>query len=493
MVDPSTGQARTLPIRDAEARDLIAQLQALQGILYRGTALALVDSVDADGRAPSNEVIQDAIAHSGFSLEDGMTITSRAYGSSSQTLLVAGKPNDYKVYNIPWSAPSHDSGDGTVDGLNDGFLRTGMLFLSTKTVGGVNRQLEYVIRVDNNNNGTYTVTFDEFGSTGSLKGLAFKDSATVTGTAASHTHSYQKAKIGTALALQQGTVTSSGSFTPVGTNASSSVTGSATIKPKGTNASSAVTLTGGGTSKLVTTSITGTNGTESVSKVTKTASKLVTTTITGTNGTESVSKVTKTASKLVTSTVKQVSAADRSQLCKVSVDGDTLVLTPVSFDDVTVATGAVASNGGGSDIVTGVTITDKTVAKTGSAVTVATGAVASDGSGSAIVTGVTITDKTVAKAGSAVTVATGNVDSTGSGATVAVSLPTGGTAAAQTFTGTEESVDVSGTAAAQKFTGTAGNVSVSGTSNTTIKTALALAYDSVESGGKSASVSGTAS
>lgn len=66
-------------------------------------------------------------------------------------------------------------------------------------------------------------------------------------------------------------------------------------------------MSGGSTSKLVTTSITGTNGTETVSKVTSASKKLDTTTITGTNGTETVSKVTKTDGKLVTTSLKGVS------------------------------------------------------------------------------------------------------------------------------------------------------------------------------------------
>lgn len=501
VYDPPSGKMKVMNIRDNEARELIATLQALQGIVYTGKVLAIVHS-DGSGRAPSDSDIQDAIEHAPANLVDGMQISGGEYGDTSHPLLVVGSRDNYKVLGVRFNSPQHPDTISDAEyeeyakvnlGL-DGIVKHGNLFLGAKTVGGVNRQLEFVVRVEPGTNGSCNVTFDEFGSTGSLKGLAFKDSATVTGTAAAHSHSYLKAKISTALALQQGTVSSSGSFTPAGTNASSSVTGSATVKPKGTNAASAVSLTGGGTSKLVTTQITGTNGTESVSKVTKTASKLVTTTITGTNGTESVSKVTRTASKLVTGTVKQVAAADRTQLCKVSVDGETLVLTPVSFEDVTVATGGVASNGAGSDIVTAVSISDKTVAKAASAATtVATGAVASTGTGSDIVTGVTIADKTVAKAGSAVTVATGSVDSAGAGATVATALPTGGTAAAQTFTGTEENVEVSGTAAAQKFTGTAGNVSVSGTSNTTIKTNIALDYDTVESGTKSTGVNGWAS
>ena len=183
---------------------------------------------------------------------------------------------------------------------------------------------------------------------------------------------------------------------------------------------------------LVTTSITPTNGTETVSKVTKTASKLVTTSITPTNGTETVSKVSKTASKLVTTTVPNVTGnsdvgasnitsnssvtANKSTWSFTMGSGDaaeTLIIGGGNGSDVTatntaysavtaskvtlgtaktVATGAVDANGTGSDVVTGVTVSDKTVAKQGSAVTVATGATSTTGTGDAVVTGVTVGD-----------------------------------------------------------------------------------------------------
>jgi hypothetical protein len=233
------------------------------------------------------------------------------------------------------------------------------------------------------------------------------------------------------------------------------------VPTNGTESVSKVTKTA---SKLVTTSITPTNGTESVSKVTQTASKLVQTSIVPTNGTESVSKVTKTASKLVTTTVPNVTdntdvsvpnitgnssvTANKStwtfQMGTATGETETLIIGGGNGSDVsatntvlgtaktaskvtlgtakTVATGAVDENGGGSSVVTGVTISDKTVAKAGSAVTVATGAVSDTGTGSDIVTGVTISDKTVAKAGSAVTVATGSVASTGTGSDIVTAV-----------------------------------------------------------------------
>lgn len=224
----------------------------------------------------------------------------------------------------------------------------------------------------------------------------------------------------------------------------------------GTETVSKVTKTA---SKLVTTSITPTNGTESVSKVTQSAGKLETTSITPTNGTESVSKVTKTASKLVQTTVPNVTANEDVTASKISSNSsvtankstwtftmgtasgetETLIIgggngsdvtaTNTAYNNVTaskttlgtavtVATGAVNSSGTGSDVVTGVTISDKTVAKAGTAVTVATGAVSANGTGGDVVSSMTISDKTVAKAGSAVTVATGSVASTGTGSDI---------------------------------------------------------------------------
>lgn len=328
--------------------------------------------------------------------------------------------------------------------------------------------------------------WSEFGSTGSLKALAFKDSA-------------------------KGNVTAAGS-----------------------NAASSVTLTGGSTSKLATTSITPVNGTESVSAVSSTSSKLATTTIKGVAGTETVSKVTKTSSKLVTTTITGVGGSstvhDTPTLTKTSItpvggtatvhdtptlnkssigsasgwntgslpemqynqatetltfNAGTLPTLTVTSTQVgtgltagiektfatagtavqvgtgltagtektfataassstTVATGTASSEGSGADIVTGVSITDKTVATAASSnTTVATGSTSDTGSGAAIVTSVTATAKTVAKAGTAVTVATGSVAANGGGATVVTASPTGGTAAAQTFTGSAVSVTVS--------------------------------------------------
>lgn len=272
------------------------------------------------------------------------------------------------------------------------------------------------------------------------------------------------------------------------------------------------------TSKLVTTSIVPTNGTESVSKVTKAASKLVQTNIVPTNGVETVSKVTKTASKLVTTSIPNVTGntnvsipnvtsntsvtaskintndaviANKStwtfKMGETDPDKETLIIgggngsdvtaTNTDYNDVTAsnttlgtalsaskvtlgtaitaATGAVASTGTGSGIITDVDISDKTVAKVGESVTVATGVVASTGTGSDVVTSVTISDKTVAKAGSAITVATGAVDEEGTGSDIVTGVTVGTTATAITDLGTPAKSTVLTGVKLQSNTGTA--------------------------------------
>ena len=42
VYDPSSGQMKVMNIRDNEARELIATLQALQGIVYTGKVLTIV-------------------------------------------------------------------------------------------------------------------------------------------------------------------------------------------------------------------------------------------------------------------------------------------------------------------------------------------------------------------------------------------------------------------------------------------------------------------
>ena len=145
--------------------------------------------------------------------------------------------------------------------------------------------------------------------------------------------------------------------------------------------------------------------------------KLVTTSIVPTNGTESVSKVTRTVSKLATTTIPNVTSnADKTITFAMGTgdDSETLIISGTGFPAnsntytasltalgtaITAATGSVASNGAGANVVTGVTITDKDVAKVGSAVTVATGATDANGSGDSIVSGVTVKSSAAALTG----------------------------------------------------------------------------------------------
>lgn len=144
-------------------------------------------------------------------------------------------------------------------------------------------------------------------------------------------------------------------------------------------------------------------GTNAASAVTLTGGetkKLAVTTITGTNGTETVHDTP----TLNTESVGSASGWNAGQMFTAAVDeaNETLTLTAGTAPSLTVTSKDV-----------GVSLT----------------------AGSA---------KTVAKAASsATTVATGSVTTSGNGATVATALPTGGTAAAQKFTGTQATVTVS--------------------------------------------------
>lgn len=184
----------------------------------------------------------------------------------------------------------------------------------------------------------------------------------------------------------------------------------------------------------------------------ETNKSLVTTRITPTNGTETVSKVTKTASKLVTTTIPNVTG--NSAVSIPNVTGNTSVTANKSNWTFTMGSGDAAETliiggGNGSDVTaTNTTLgTNLSASKVtlGTAITAATGAVASTGTGSDIVTTVTVSDKTVAKAGSAVTVATGATSTTGTGDAVVTGVTVGDSADAITALPTA-------TAAAQKIT-----------------------------------------
>ena len=181
----------------------------------------------------------------------------------------------------------------------------------------------------------------------------------------------------------------------------------------------------------------------------ETGKNLVTTSITPTNGTESVSKVTKTASKLVTTTVPNVTG--NTDVNVPNITANTTATANKSTWTFEMGTGTAAETliiggGNGSDVTaTNTTLgTAATASKVtlGTAKTVATGAVDANGTGSDVVTAVTVSDKTVAKAGSAVTVATGATSTTGTGDAVVTGVTVGSSAAAITALGTPTTSNV---------------------------------------------------
>lgn len=295
----------------------------------------------------------------------------------------------------------------------------------------------------------------EFGSTGSLKALAFKDNASGTYKpkgAVSSTFS------GTAKTVKH-TVTNSGSV-----SASGSFTPSGTVTQGAKTTASVVASYPGKTSKMVKAVVHDTPTAKTAAlvidprlkTVTATTQKLVKTSIKGVSGST-------TASKANAASVAGMTA---------SVADETLTLTAqsVSFSDITVpveatavsvATGEVSASGTGSSVATGVTstsgdcvigvagsLTDVVVGiEAGSEVEVATGALSTSGTGSAVMTGLgTPTTKTVLTgvgnptfAGSEGTV---NVTGTNSGVVVADHEITPEGTVESTFNGTEETITV---------------------------------------------------
>ena len=295
----------------------------------------------------------------------------------------------------------------------------------------------------------------EFGSTGSLKALAFKDNAsgkykpkgdvssTFSGTAKTVKHSV----------TNSGSVSASGSFTPEGT-----VT-------QGTKKTATVVASyPGAKSKFVKTTVHDTPRAKTAKLVTDTrlktvnatTQKLVKTSIAGVSGST-------TASKASAASVAGMTA---------SVADETLTLTPksVSFSNITVpvaanavsvATGEVSANGTGSSVATGVSSTsgdcvtgvegslDDVVVgiEAGNEVEVATGELSPSATGSEVMTGLgTPTTKTVLTdvdnptfAGDEGTV---NVTGTNSGVVVADHEITPEGTVESTFNGTEETITV---------------------------------------------------
>ena len=231
------------------------------------------------------------------------------------------------------------------------------------------------------------------------------------------------------------------------------------VTPSTTNIKA--TASGGGAawnSKDAVTAVTGypnaTTDTFVKSVSAETGKNLVTTSITPTNGTETVSKVTKTASKLVTTTVPNVTG--NTDVSVPNITGNSSVTANKSTWTFTMGTGTAAETliiggGNGSDVSATNTVlgTANTASKVtlGTAKTVATGGVASDGSGSDIVTGVTISDKTVAKVGTAVTVATGATDENGTGDAVVTGVTIGSSGTALTGLGSPSTKSAIGASA----------------------------------------------
>lgn len=289
---------------------------------------------------------------------------------------------------------------------------------------------EYV-RVRTGEEGSYTYSWERLGDTSldlsDLGELAYKDEvkiikgsgASVLGASTTFTAPASAVTFsgGTTDKVLGSDATFTTTVTPTTTNIKATASGAA-VGANGT--ANAITGFGAHTTdtfvksvsaetnkKLVVTSITPTNGTESVSKVTKTTSKLVTTTIPNVTGNTNVSIPNVTGNTTVTAnkstwTFSMGSGADAETLIIGGGNGSDVTATNTTLGTalsaskvtlgtaITAATGAVSNSGTGSDVVTAVTISDKTVAKVGTAVTVATGETATDGEGDAIVTGVTI-------------------------------------------------------------------------------------------------------
>lgn len=295
----------------------------------------------------------------------------------------------------------------------------------------------------------------EFGSTGSLKALAFKDTAsanykpkgnvssTFTGTAKTVKHSV----------TNSGSVSASGSFTPEGTVTQGQKT-----------TASVVASYPGATSKMVKAIVHDTPKAKTAAliidprlkTVTATTQKLVKTSIAGVSGSTTASKASAASVAGMTASVAEETLTLTAQSVSFSN-----ITVPVAATAVSVATGEVSATGTGSSVATGVTstsgdcvtgvagsLTDVVVGlEAGYEVEVATGALSASGTGSAVMTGLgTPTTKTVLTgvgnptfAGSAGTV---NVTGTNSGVVVADHEITPEGTVASTFSGTEETITV---------------------------------------------------
>ena len=295
----------------------------------------------------------------------------------------------------------------------------------------------------------------EFGSTGSLKALAFKDNAsgrykpkgnvssTFSGTAKTVKHTV----------TNSGSVSASGSFTPEGTITQGTKT-----------TASVVASYPGTTSKMVKAMVHDTPTAKTAALVTdprlKTVKalkqKLVQTSIAGVSGSTTASKASAASVAGMTASV-----ADETLTLTAKTVSFSNITVPVAATAVSVATGEVSGSGTGSyvafdvsstsgDCVTGVagSLTEVVVGlEAGSEVEVATGALSNSGTGSEVMTGLGApTTKTVLTdvdnptfAGSEGTV---NVTGTNSGVVVADHEITPEGSVDSTFNGTEETITV---------------------------------------------------
>lgn len=255
--------------------------------------------------------------------------------------------------------------------------------------------------------------WQEFGSTGSLKALAFKDSA------------------------------------------------SATYTPEGNNTASAVTLEGGSTSKLVTTTITGVAGTVTLNEKPTLNTQNITT-VGGTvtvhdtptlntsalRGVKTDTTTTHDTPTLNTSSIGSASGWSAGTMFSMEYteNSETLTFTQGVAPSLTITNTDVGTSlTAGSEVV--VPIADESATNVGTSLTDGTAQTVATAATDQVAVGISLTDGsevTVAtSSSSATTVATGAVNSEGEGATVATALHTGGTAAAQVFTGTQDTIVVS--------------------------------------------------
>lgn len=223
---------------------------------------------------------------------------------------------------------------------------------------------------------------------------------------------------------------------------------------------------------LVITSITPVNGTESVSKVTKTASKLVTTSVPNVTSNTSVTipNVTANTSVSIPNVTSAGSASTWNFQMGSGTESETLIISGANSVAPTLGTNLTATN---TTLGSALTATNTVL---GTAITAATGAVASDGAGSDIVTAVTISDKTVAKAGTALNVATGETSTTGTGAAVVTGVTVGSSASAITGLGTPSTAAaLTGVKVTTQPTISLGTESSSGTGRVQVATGITSA------------------